>query len=50
MSATLAGTPICDYNTLIDHLAVIVHSIHFAKKTLITEHCSIQLDITYKHN
>jgi hypothetical protein len=51
MSATLAGTQICDYNTLTEHLAVTVHqyltSIYFADKTLITEHHSIHPDLAY---
>jgi hypothetical protein len=47
----LAGTQICDYNTLTKHLAVTIHqyltSIYFADKTLITEQRSIQPDLTH---
>jgi hypothetical protein len=51
VSATLAGTQICDYNILSKHVAVIVYqyltSICFVVKTLITDHHSIHLDLVY---
>ena len=51
VSTNLAGTQICDSIHLIEHLVVNIHYhltlIHIAGKTVITEQCSIQQDLTH---